>query len=269
MAARSSTRSASGPDAPSARSAASRSSATSEFLRGILPLMEMMSRYFDAEVERLRERSGARAGAARRQPLGRRRSRRTPRSFFAAWYRARGLERPLVGLAFDAAFGIPWFRDLMRKIGEVPANRATRPRARRSACRCWSIPAAITRCSGPGPTAIASTSAVARGSSSWRCASRVPVVPVVSHGGHDSICHPHPRRMARTARRDRTRFVRPSFPIALQIPWGISPVGLPGDSAAGEDHHRGPARRCAGRTSDRRPPTIRPSSRAATTRSPA
>ena len=43
--------------------------------------------------------------------------------FFAAWYRERGLVSPLIGLAFDAAFGIPGFRSLMRRMGEVPASR--------------------------------------------------------------------------------------------------------------------------------------------------
>src|SRR5262249_62247134 len=49
--------------------------------------------------------------------------------FFAAWYGARGLDSALIALAFDAAFGIPWFKELMRKIGEVPASRrdAARP----------------------------------------------------------------------------------------------------------------------------------------------
>src|SRR5262245_34788128 len=74
-----------------------------DFLRQILPFMETWSRYFDAEVrgwEHLPSRGpmllvGNHSGG----PL-------TPDTgvFFAAWYRARGLDDPLIGLAFDAAF---------------------------------------------------------------------------------------------------------------------------------------------------------------------
>ena len=32
---------------------------------------------------------------------------------YEAWYRTRGMHDPLLGLAFDAAFGIPKARDLM------------------------------------------------------------------------------------------------------------------------------------------------------------
>ncbi|MEO8137275.1 MAG: 1-acyl-sn-glycerol-3-phosphate acyltransferase, partial [Betaproteobacteria bacterium] len=91
------------------------------FLRRLLPYMEQMARYFDAEVEGLEHVPargpvllvGNHSGGVLTPDTA---------AFFAAWYRHFGLQRALVGLAFDAAFGIPVFRTLMRKIGEVPAN---------------------------------------------------------------------------------------------------------------------------------------------------
>ncbi|MEO8601646.1 MAG: hypothetical protein ABI629_03615, partial [bacterium] len=55
---------------------------------------------------------------------------------------------------------------------------------------------------------------------------RVPVVPVVSHGGHDTtLILTRGEWIGRWLGlgRIRTR----SFPLALQVPWGLSPVGLP------------------------------------------
>ncbi len=54
---------------------------------------------------------------------------------FAAWYRHFGLERPLVGLAFDAAFGLPGFRDVDAQDRRGPGEARQRGAgARRRAC---------------------------------------------------------------------------------------------------------------------------------------
>ena len=47
----------------------------------------------------------------------------------SAWYRHRGLDSPLVGLAFDGMFAIPGMESLMRKIGEIPASPENAGRA--------------------------------------------------------------------------------------------------------------------------------------------
>ena len=56
---------------------------------------------------------------------------------------------------------------------------------------------------------------------------QVPVVPVVSHGGHSSVLILTRGEwigdVLRTAR-IRTR----AFPLALQVPWGLSPLMIPG-----------------------------------------
>jgi 1-acyl-sn-glycerol-3-phosphate acyltransferase len=91
------------------------------FLGALLPFMNLLSHYFGGEVRGLEHVPaggpvllvGNHSGGVL-----------TPDTsvFFAAWYRRYGLDRALVGLAHDAAFGLPVFRTLMRRLGEVPAR---------------------------------------------------------------------------------------------------------------------------------------------------
>jgi 1-acyl-sn-glycerol-3-phosphate acyltransferase len=55
---------------------------------------------------------------------------------------------------------------------------------------------------------------------------RVPVVPVVGHGGHNStIILTRGENIAKALGLDRIRLN--AFPILLQIPWGLSVFGMP------------------------------------------
>jgi 1-acyl-sn-glycerol-3-phosphate acyltransferase len=197
-----------------------------DFLARILPLMETWSRYFAGEVRGL-ERVPAHGpmllvGNHSGGFL-------TPDTavFFAAWYRARGLQSPLIGLAFDGAFGIPGFATLMRKIGEVPASRHNAARALDAGLAVLVYPGGDRECFRPwtdrgridfgGRTGFVEL-ALRRG---------VPVVPVVSHGGHHSTCIVTRGDWLGPlvgAERIRTTIL----PIGLQLPWGLSPMLLPG-----------------------------------------
>ena len=196
------------------------------FLGRIVPLMELWSRYFDAEVRGLERVPkdgpvllvGNHSGGSL-----------TPDTavFFAAWYRARGLESPLIGLAFDAAFGIPWFRDLMRKIGEVPASRQNAARALDLGLPVLVYPGGDHECFRPWTDRGRIDFDGRQGFVALALRKGVPVVPVVSHGGHHSICI--------VTRGDwlgpvfgAERIRTTTFPLALQIPWGLSPILLPG-----------------------------------------
>jgi len=205
------------------------------FLRTILPLMEIMSRYFDAEVTGFEHVPatgpvllvGNHSGGVM-----------TPdtTAFFAAWYRERGLDSPLVALAFDAAFGIPGFRTLMRKLGEVPANRANASLALEAGLPVLVYPGGDREVARPWSERDHIDFGGRKGFVELALRRQVPVVPVVSHGGHSSVII-----LTRgewigdvfgTAR-IRTR----AFPLALQVPWGISPLMMR-HPAAGEDHDR-------------------------------
>jgi 1-acyl-sn-glycerol-3-phosphate acyltransferase len=194
------------------------------FLARMLPLMDLFARYFDAEVE----------GCERVPPgpvllVGNHSGGiLTPDTtvFFSAWYRHFGLERPLVALAFDAAFGVPVFRTLMRKIGEVPASRRNAARALDEGRAVLVYPGGDHEVFRPWRERNRIVFGGRKGFVELALEKRVPIVPVVSHGGHDStiiLTRGEWLGGLLGIERIRTR----SFPLALQIPWGLSPVGLP------------------------------------------
>jgi 1-acyl-sn-glycerol-3-phosphate acyltransferase len=197
-----------------------------DFLARLLPLMELWGRWFDAEVRGLERVPasgpvllvGNHSGGALTPDTA---------AFFAAWYRTRGLASPLIGLAFDAAFGIPWFNDLMRKIGEVPASRANVGRALDAGLPVLVYPGGDHECFRPWTERGRIDFAGRMGFVETALRKRVPVVPVVSHGGHHSICIvTRGEWLGRLFGSQRIR--TPTFPLALQIPWGLSPMLLPG-----------------------------------------
>ncbi|HWP66282.1 MAG TPA: lysophospholipid acyltransferase family protein [Candidatus Limnocylindria bacterium] len=196
------------------------------FLRRLLCLMGVFSRYFAGEVrglERLPARGpmllvGNHSGGSL-----------TPDTsvFFHAWYRARGLDDALIGLAFDAAFGIPGFETLMRKIGEVPASRANAQRALEAGHAVLVYPGGDHEAFRPWVDRNRIDFAGRTGFIELALRLGVPVVPVVSHGGHSStIILSRGTWLGRLFGTERIR--TPQFPIALQVPWGISPMTLPG-----------------------------------------
>jgi 1-acyl-sn-glycerol-3-phosphate acyltransferase len=197
-----------------------------EFLRRLLPYMERLARYFDAEVEGLEH-------VPRRGPVllvgNHSGGALTPdtTAFFAAWYRHFGLDRALVGLAFDAAFGVPGFGTLMRRIGEVPASYRNAALALEAGQAVLVYPGGDHEVFRPWRERNRIEFAGRMGFVELALRQRVPVVPVVSHGGHDStFILTRGEWIGRWlgAERIRTR----GFPLALQFPWGLSPVGLPG-----------------------------------------
>lgn len=196
------------------------------FLAKMLPLMERWSRYFDGEVRGLEHVPASGPVLLVGNHSG---GQLTPDTavFFAAWYRARGLDRPLVALAFDAAFGIPWFNELMRRIGEVPANRHNASRALDAGLPVLVYPGGDHECFRPWTERGRIDLAGRKGFVRLALQKRVPVVPVVSHGGHHSI-YIVTRGTWLGALFGTERIRTTSFPLALQIPWGLSPMMMPG-----------------------------------------
>jgi 1-acyl-sn-glycerol-3-phosphate acyltransferase len=197
-----------------------------ELLRRVLPLMERWGRYFDAEVrgfERVPPGGpmllvGNHSGGVLVPD--------TP-IFISRWYRERGLGRPLVGLAFDAAFGIPWFGSFMRRIGQVPANHTTAARALDLGHAVLVYPGGDHEAFRPWTDRNRIDLAGRTGFIELALRKGVPVVPVVSHGGHHTIVIvTRGERLGRLAAMRRLR--TPTFPLALQIPWGLSVLSLPG-----------------------------------------
>ena len=148
-------------------------------------------------------------------------------AFFAAWYRHFGLRRPLVGLAFDAAFGIPGFAHADAQDRRGPGQ----PRECRAGTRAG-LPVLVY----PGGDHEVFRPWTERNRIDFNGRTgfvelalrlRVPVVPVVSHGGHDSILILTRGEWIGRALRRRAH-PHGGFPLALQFPWGLSSVSLPG-----------------------------------------
>jgi 1-acyl-sn-glycerol-3-phosphate acyltransferase len=143
------------------------------------------------------------------------------------WWRRFGRERPLHGTAHDALMASPVLGSYFRKMGVLPAapdsitsalaegrDVALWPGGDRDALRTWTKRDDAHLAGRMGFIKLAIRSAV-------------PIVPVSTTGGPDSMpVLASGRRMAKLLRLDRVARLK-MFPIAVQVPWGISPALLP------------------------------------------
>jgi len=197
-----------------------------DFLRRLLPLMDLWSRYFAGEVtgfERLPEEGpmllvGNHSGGIIVPDTA---------VTIAAWYRERGIDDPLLGLAFDGAFAIPGFETLMRKIGEIPANHENAVRALESGNSLLVYPGGAREAFRPFTDRNRIVFSGHRGFVKLALRTGVPVVPVVAHGGHHTTIvlsrgDEYAERLGLGALRLGVA------PVLFQIPWGVSLPSLPG-----------------------------------------
>jgi 1-acyl-sn-glycerol-3-phosphate acyltransferase len=143
------------------------------------------------------------------------------------WWRHFGSERPLHGTAHDALMAMPILGAYFRRMGVLPAAgdsitgalAAGRdvilfPGGERDSLRHWSKRDDAMLAGRMGFVKLAIRSGV-------------PIVPVSTVGGPDSMpVLATGRRLARAFRLDRVARIK-MFPIALQAPWGLSPALLP------------------------------------------
>jgi len=196
-----------------------------DFLRRIVPLMRWMSRYFDAEVRGLSRVPdgpvllvGNHSGGILTPDTS---------AFFSAWYDRFGFDRPLLGLAFDAAFAIPGFGRLMRRIGEIPANMENAGHAHDAAASVLVYPGGDYEVYRPWTERYRVDLHGHVGFIRLALRHRVPVVPVVGHGGHETtIVLTRGEEIARVLGLGRLRMH--AFPLLWQVPWGLSTMHLPG-----------------------------------------
>ncbi|MFN7955179.1 MAG: lysophospholipid acyltransferase family protein [bacterium] len=196
-----------------------------EFLKKLIPLMEIWGRYFDAEVrgwENIPKSGpmmlvGNHSGGALTPDTA---------AVMAGWYRQRGFAQPLIGLAFDTAFGIPGFRDLMRKIGQVPASWENVGKALDEGAAVLVYPGGVHEVYRPWKDRDKVDFGGHKGFIRVALEKQVPIVPIVGHGGHHTlVVLTRGEKLAKLLRMERIRMK--TYPILLQIPWGISPA-LPG-----------------------------------------
>lgn len=143
------------------------------------------------------------------------------------WWRHFGEERPLHGTAHDALMAMPVLGRYFRRMGVLPAapdsitaalaagrDVALWPGGERDSLRRWTQRDEAILAGRTGFVRLAIRSGV-------------PIVPVSTVGGPDSMpVLATGRRIASGLRLDRFARLK-MFPIALQVPWGLSPALLP------------------------------------------
>jgi 1-acyl-sn-glycerol-3-phosphate acyltransferase len=143
------------------------------------------------------------------------------------WWRRFGQDRPLHGTAHDALMAMPGLGAYFRKMGVLPAaphsiasalaagrDVALWPGGERDSLRPWTQRDEAVLAGRKGFIKLAIRSCV-------------PIVPISTVGGPDSMpVLATGRRLAKWLQLDRVARIK-MFPIALQAPWGISPALLP------------------------------------------
>jgi 1-acyl-sn-glycerol-3-phosphate acyltransferase len=143
------------------------------------------------------------------------------------WWRHFGRERPLHGTAHDALMATPVVGAYFRRMGCLPARSdsitaalaagrdvALWPGGERDSLRPWHQRDEAILAGRTGFIKLAIRSGV-------------PIVPVSTVGGPDAMpVLATGRRVAKALRLDKVARLK-MFPIAVQIPWGISPALLP------------------------------------------
>jgi 1-acyl-sn-glycerol-3-phosphate acyltransferase len=143
------------------------------------------------------------------------------------WWRHFGRDRPLHGTAHDALMASPLIGSYFRRMGVLPAaadsisaalaageDVALWPGGERDSLRPWTKRDEAILAGRMGFVRLA-------------IRSQVPIVPISTVGGPDSMpVLATGRRIAKVFQLDKVARLK-MFPIALQVPWGISPALLP------------------------------------------
>jgi 1-acyl-sn-glycerol-3-phosphate acyltransferase len=145
----------------------------------------------------------------------------------AQWWRHFGASRPVHGTAHDALMALPGVGAYFRRMGVVPAapdsiatalaaghDVALWPGGERDSLRPWSQRDKAILAGRKGFIRLAIRSSV-------------PIVPIATVGGPDSMpVIARGRRLAKVLQLDKVARLK-MFPIAIQVPWGLSPALLP------------------------------------------
>jgi len=196
------------------------------FLAECLPFLDYVLRYFDAEVEgfeHVPEDSpvlivGNHSGGTLVPDVA---------VFIAAWYRARGLESPLTALAFDAVFGLPGVGQAARRAGVMPANPDNARDALSSGASVLVYPGGDHDAFRPWTDRNRIDFDDRKGFVKLALREKVPVVPVVGHGAHESlVVIARGDSFSSALGFDRLRTT--VMPLVWQLPWGLSIPFVPG-----------------------------------------
>lgn len=196
-----------------------------DFMRKLVPKMEAFGRYFGAEVRGMHRVPPSPALLIGNHSGGI----VTPdtSAVYAAWYRERGFDDPLMGLAFDGIYAVPGWRGLMRKIGQMPASMENAQDALRVGRSVLLYPGGSYEVFRPWKDRNRIVFKGRKGFIRLALETGVPVVPVVGHGGHETtFVLARGERLVKLLSLDKIRM--DGAPLLFQLPWGLSTPITPG-----------------------------------------
>jgi 1-acyl-sn-glycerol-3-phosphate acyltransferase len=143
------------------------------------------------------------------------------------WWRRFGDERPLHGTAHDALMAAPVIGSFFRRMGVLPAapDSISAALAKGHDVALW--PGGEVDSLRPWVKRDEAVLAGRKGFVRMAIRANVPIVPIATVGGPDSMPVLFSgRRLAKALQLDRIARLK-MFPIAIEAPWGIGPALLP------------------------------------------
>lgn len=190
-----------------------------EFLSQVVPLMEVYGRYFDSEVRGVERFPEAGPALLVGNHSGPNCDPDTP-ALMAAWYRKNGVESPLAVLSFDVIFGVPGAGNFFRRLAQVPANHRNAEAALDRGAAVLVYPGGLEDIARPWTERNRVELAGHKGFIKLALRKGVPVIPIVSHGGHESsIVLTRGRFIAKALGLHKFRTY--AMPVIWTIPWGL------------------------------------------------
>src|SRR3954447_17113479 len=143
------------------------------------------------------------------------------------WWRRFGDERPLHGTAHDVLMSAPLIGHYFRKMGVLPAAPDSIAGALAAGRDVALWPGGEVDSLRPWTKRDEAVLAGRTGFVRMAISAGVPIVPISTMGGPDSMpVLATGRRIARALQLDKVARLK-MFPIALSVPWGIGPAMLP------------------------------------------
>src|SRR3954451_19959902 len=143
------------------------------------------------------------------------------------WWRRFGTDRPLHGTAHDALMAAPLIGSYFRKMGVLPAAPDSIASALEAGHDVALWPGGEIDSLRPWTDRDKATLAGRKGFVRMAITAGVPIVPIATVGGPDSMpVLARGRRLAKALQLDKVARLK-MFPIAISAPWGIAPAMLP------------------------------------------
>jgi len=143
------------------------------------------------------------------------------------WWRRFGTDRPLHGTAHDALMAAPLIGSYFRKMGVLPAAPDSIASALEAGHDVALWPGGEIDSLRPWTDRDEAVLAGRQGFIRMAIRAGVPIVPIATVGGPDSMpVLARGQRLARALQLDKVARLK-MFPISIQAPWGISPAILP------------------------------------------